>query len=97
MTGEPALSDQAIAKLRGELPHWRLDGQTLVRTEEASSFPAAIAWVVATAQAAEAMNHHPDIDVRYREVTWRLSTHSVGAITLLDVELARRIDAVLNP
>jgi 4a-hydroxytetrahydrobiopterin dehydratase len=96
MSGEPALTDQALATVLGELPHWRRDGHTMVRTETASTFPAAIAWVVATAQIAEAMNHHPDIDIRYRQVTWRLSTHSVGAITELDVALARRIDAVVD-
>ncbi|MFM8352133.1 MAG: 4a-hydroxytetrahydrobiopterin dehydratase [Actinomycetales bacterium] len=88
MTSEPALSDP---------PTWTRVGQALVRTDTAPTFPAAIGWVVAVAQVAEAMNHHPDIDVRYRQVTWRLTTHSTGAITELDVDLAHQIDRIVNP
>ena len=45
------------------------------------------------AHAAEAMNHHPDLFVGWRKVTVRLSTHSAGGLTLLDLDLARRADA----
>jgi 4a-hydroxytetrahydrobiopterin dehydratase len=43
---------------------------------------------------AEEMDHHPDIDIRWNVVTLRLSTHSAGGITRLDLELAARIDAL---
>jgi 4a-hydroxytetrahydrobiopterin dehydratase len=48
--------------------------------------------VVRTGLAAEAMDHHPDIDIRWNTVTLALSTHSVGALTELDRDLAVRID-----
>ncbi len=35
------------------------------------------------------MNHHPDIDIRWNTVTLRLTTHSEGGLTELDLELAR--------
>jgi 4a-hydroxytetrahydrobiopterin dehydratase len=38
------------------------------------------------------MDHHPDIDIRYRRVTFTLSTHDAGGVTSLDVEQAGRID-----
>ena len=41
---------------------------------------------------AEAMDHHPDIDIRWRTVTFTLSTHSEGGLTQLDIELAHQID-----
>ncbi|HEV7828580.1 MAG TPA: 4a-hydroxytetrahydrobiopterin dehydratase, partial [Pseudonocardiaceae bacterium] len=44
---------------------------------------------------AEARNHHPDIDIRWRTVTFRCSTHSKGGITNLDIELASEIDRVI--
>jgi 4a-hydroxytetrahydrobiopterin dehydratase len=47
------------------------------------------------AEIAEARNHHPDIDIRWRTVTFRCSTHSKGGITDLDIELAEEIDRVL--
>ncbi|MGI8994559.1 MAG: 4a-hydroxytetrahydrobiopterin dehydratase [Nocardioidaceae bacterium] len=41
---------------------------------------------------ADERDHHPDIDIRYTTVTFRLSTHSEGGITDNDVQLARAID-----
>jgi 4a-hydroxytetrahydrobiopterin dehydratase len=43
---------------------------------------------------AEAMQHHPDIDIRYTRVTFTLSTHDSGGITALDFDLAGRIEAL---
>ena len=41
------------------------------------------------------MDHHPDIDIRWRTVLFfLLSTHSVGGVSQLDIELAHRIDAL---
>ena len=45
---------------------------------------------------AEAMNHHPDIDIRWRTLHFTLSTHSEGGITQLDIELAHQIDAAIT-
>jgi 4a-hydroxytetrahydrobiopterin dehydratase len=66
-----------------------IDG-ALERTFEFDSFPAAIAFVDRLAEAAEAANHHPDIDIRFRRVTVRWTTHSAGGITDRDRELAAR-------
>ena len=41
--------------------------------------------------AAETMDHHPDIDIRWRTVSFALSTHSAGGLTQLDIELAHQI------
>lgn len=78
------------------LPCWTVDGVCLVRVVEGDAFSQAIDWVVAVAAEAEAMGHHPDIDIRYRQVTWRLTTHAVGAITELDISLARAIDGIVR-
>ena len=42
------------------------------------------------------MDHHPDIDIRWRTLTFSLSTHSAGGLTQLDLELAHRIDALVT-
>lgn len=86
------LSDPDIDTALAELPHWRRVGDALTRTVESASFPAAITLVDRVAEVAESMNHHPDIDIRWRKVTYSLSTHSAGGITQSDLELARRID-----
>ena len=75
------------------LPGWSSDGRSLHRSLEYASFPEAIAAVASLAIDCEEMNHHPDIDIRWRTVNLTLSTHSAGGITQLDVELAHKIEA----
>jgi 4a-hydroxytetrahydrobiopterin dehydratase len=67
---------------------WQEQDNALVRVFEFESFPAAIAFVDRLAEAAESADHHPDIDIRYRKVTVRWTTHSAGAITAKDREMA---------
>ena len=83
---------QALAGLDG----WAGDAGGISRTVEMPSFPAAIAMVDRVAAAAEEMNHHPDIDIRWRTLTFRCWTHVVSGVTAYDVELARRIDAIVE-
>ncbi len=84
----PQEVDAALAGLTG----WSGGTDAISRTVEAPSFPAAIRLVVEVAEAAEDADHHPDIDIRWRQVTFRLSTHSAGGVTTKDTALARRID-----
>lgn len=69
---------------------WREEDGALVREFELESFPAAIAFVSSVAELAERENHHPDIDIRYRRVLVRWTTHSAGGVTERDRELAAR-------
>ena len=71
-----------------------VDG-ALERTYELGSFADAIAFVNRVAGLAEAENHHPHIAVDYRKMTLRWWTHSAGAITGRDRELAARCDELL--
>jgi 4a-hydroxytetrahydrobiopterin dehydratase len=80
--------NSALAGLTG----WSGDTQSISRTVGAPSFPAAIRLVVEVAEAAEDADHHPDIDIRWRNVTFTLATHSAGGVTARDTALARRID-----
>lgn len=84
-----------VAAALDKLTGWQRDGDAIVRTAKLPSFPAAIEAVREVAEIAEARNHHPDIDIRWRTVTFRCSTHSKGGITDLDIELAEQIDRVL--
>jgi 4a-hydroxytetrahydrobiopterin dehydratase len=66
-----------------------VDG-ALERTFSFAGFPDAVAFVNRVAELAEAENHHPDIAVRYRDVTLRWWTHTAGGITDRDRELAAK-------
>ncbi len=86
-----ALTDEEVRRQLGDLPDWRRAGDTLVATFRAPSFLAGIDLVRGAADEAEQMNHHPDIDVRWRTTHWLLTTHDAGGLTQLDIELAHRI------
>ena len=91
------LDDDQLRALGEILPSGEVGDGRLVRDVEAPSFPVAIEWVVLIAEAAESMDHHPDIDIRWRRLHLELSTHSAGGrITDLDVALAQRIDAIVG-
>jgi 4a-hydroxytetrahydrobiopterin dehydratase len=81
------------AALKG-LPGWAYEDDRLRRTVTTASFPAAIRLVQRVADVAEDLDHHPDIDIRYQDVTFTCWTHTTGGVTGADVELARRIDAL---
>ncbi|MFF1909769.1 4a-hydroxytetrahydrobiopterin dehydratase [Kitasatospora sp. NPDC058218] len=96
MSTRARLTEDEITAALADLPQWSRDGDTIVRTADAADFPAAIRVVVAVAEQAEALDHHPDIDIRWRTLHFALSTHSAGGLTALDVTLAARIDAALR-
>ena len=85
------LTDDEVATQLSGLPGWEHEGSALVATIDAPDFPSAIAIVDDVADAAEQMNHHPDIDIRWRTTRWLLTTHDEGGVTQLDIELAHRI------
>ena len=90
---EPVLSpDEVDAALAEQGLGWEHVGDELVTTVELHDFAAALAFVNAVGAAAEAVDHHPDIDIRWNKVRLVLTTHSAGGLTVLDVALAAAID-----
>lgn len=90
------LSDIEIQRELGNRPGWTRRGNAITRTFEFPTFPAAIAFVNRVAEAAERLDHHPDVDIRYTKVSCHLSTHSAGGITKRDFTLASAIDALVG-
>jgi 4a-hydroxytetrahydrobiopterin dehydratase len=95
MPRPPRLSPDEISAALSALPHWSGDGDGIRRTVKLPSFRDAVAAIVAIADVAEELDHHPDIDLRWRTLHLTLVTHSAGGVTQLDVGMARRIDALL--
>jgi 4a-hydroxytetrahydrobiopterin dehydratase len=81
---DAALTEQGLA--------WARVGDELETTVELHDFAAALAFVNAVGAAAEAANHHPDIDIRWNKVHLVLTTHRAGGLTVLDIALAAAID-----
>ncbi|MBY6351807.1 4a-hydroxytetrahydrobiopterin dehydratase [Rhodococcoides corynebacterioides] len=90
------LTDDDVRRALADLPDWSRDGDAITRTVTCASFLDGIDLVRRVADAAEAADHHPDIDIRWTTVTFRLSTHSDGGITDKDVTLARTIDSLVS-
>jgi 4a-hydroxytetrahydrobiopterin dehydratase len=88
------LSAEDIDRGLADLPGWGGDPADIRCKYVAPDFPAAIALVDAVAVAAEEAGHHPDIDIRWRDVLFVLSTHSAGGVTDKDMQLAGRIDGI---
>ena len=90
------LSDLEIQRALGRLGGWSRRGDVLVKSYTFASFTDSVAFVNRVAKTAEAMNHHPDIDIRYTKVTCTLSTHDAGGITDADLKLAEAIEKLVG-
>src|SRR4051794_6203684 len=90
------LSEQEITTALPDLPDWTRFGNTIGRTIRFPDFMSGIEFVKKVAELAEEADHHPDIDIRYRNIRFELSTHDAGGLTERDFALARRIDQELG-
>ena len=90
------LTEDELTSALTHLGSWRRDGVTILRSVELASFAQAIQVVNRVAEIAENDDHHPDIDIRWRPLTFVLSTHSAGGLTAKDTALAAEIDGVLE-
>ena len=86
------LSDSEIeAKLAG-LPGWERAGAAITKEFDRGDFVGSVEFVSALVEPAEAIGHHPDLEISWVKVT--ISTHSEGGLTAADFELAAKIDAL---
>jgi 4a-hydroxytetrahydrobiopterin dehydratase len=88
------LADDAAERRLVEIPEWAREGDEIRRSFTCDTFADAIAFVVRIGFLAEAANHHPDLDIRWRTVHVALTTHDAGGLTDNDFDLAREIDSV---
>ena len=89
------LSPGEITTALSTLDEWSGGPESITRTATLPAFLTAIAVVDRVAVAAEEMDHHPDIDIRWRTLTFNCSTHAKGGVTSNDFALARRIDEIV--
>jgi 4a-hydroxytetrahydrobiopterin dehydratase len=89
------LSEAEISERMEKMVGWKHEGEAIQKTFKLPSFPAAIAFVTHVGFLAESAVHHPDVDIRYNNVTISLSTHDVGGISDKDFDLASAIDEIM--
>lgn len=83
---------QQVEERLKSLSGWERHGDEIRKEFKFRDFRQAMAFVNTVAEAAEAADHHPDIDIRYNRVKMKLSTHSEGGITARDFALAAEIE-----
>jgi 4a-hydroxytetrahydrobiopterin dehydratase len=89
------LSPAQITDFVAAHPGWLAEHGPLTRTWEFSTFPHALRFVNKVAELAEAADHHPDIDIRWKKITLAFVTHDAGnAVTALDTRLANECELV---
>lgn len=90
------LKDDEIDQALAELSDWSIQNGKLHKTFKFSSFAQAIGWMVSVAIYADKLDHHPDWQNGYNKVEVNLLTHDMGALSTLDVALAKRMDALAS-
>jgi 4a-hydroxytetrahydrobiopterin dehydratase len=88
----PLLSPDVVAARLRRLDGWRLVNHTIQKRYTFDTFLDGVRFVDRVAPVAEAADHHPDIDIRYKRVTMTLCTHSEGGLTEKDFALAEQIE-----
>jgi 4a-hydroxytetrahydrobiopterin dehydratase len=88
------LSDSEIETRLAEMPGWEREGEAIAKSFDRGDFVGSVRFAEALVEPAEAMNHHPDLEISWSTVKVTISTHSEGGLTAADFELAAKVDAV---
>lgn len=96
MAKRDRLTEAQIQEALGTLDGWSLQEAKLHKTYKFADFVQAWGFMARAALIAQAMNHHPEWFNVYSTVRVDLSTHDAGGITMMDVELARKMESLLS-
>lgn len=93
------LSEAERADALDGLPDWDFDEarDAITRRFGFKDFSEAFAFMTRVAMLAERADHHPEWSNVYNRVEVLLTTHDAGGLSERDIELAERIDALLDP
>ena len=92
---QPVSTEQIDAAL-AELPGWSLEEGMLHKTFTFKNFGEALAWMVRVGLAAEKLDHHPDWCNSWNRVHVHLITHDIGALSELDLKLAKKMENLVQ-
>lgn len=96
--GSPALTDDTVAELLRHVPNWALteDRRSIERVFEFENFHETMGFVNAVAWLANRQDHHPDLEVSYRECKVRFWTHTVDGLSRNDFVCAAQVDGLFD-
>ncbi len=90
------LEEEELQQALRKCPEWELDKKYITRTIEFEEFNDAIDFVNDLAEISEDAQHHPEIIIRHTRVKLKLTTHDSGGVTELDIQLAQRVDNLVD-
>jgi 4a-hydroxytetrahydrobiopterin dehydratase len=88
------LNDEEIEQRLQPLGGWEREGDAIVKSFENDDFKGSVGFVNRVMPIAEAMGHHPDLEISWATVKVSITSHSEGGLTANDFDLASRIDAL---
>lgn len=88
------LSEEQIGTRLAELSGWEQVEGAIRKRFKCGDFVGSVNFVESVVEPAEAMGHHPDLEISWDTVTVTISTHSEGGLTAADFELAGKVDAL---
>ena len=88
------LTRSELSAIMPRLSGWKLAGNKLTRTFEFQDFVHSLSFVNSLVVYFETIDHHPDVQIAYGEVTFELTRYDLGGkVTDRDVEVAKRISS----
>ena len=90
------LSESEINNLLKDLNNWSYSNNVISKKYQLKSFMESMSFSNLIADKSEQMDHHPKIEIDFKCVEISISTHSVGGITDLDIDLANFIEELYN-
>lgn len=90
------LDENSLDSALKKCPEWEVYGNTIFRSMEFENFGESMEFVNIIADLAEETGHHPDIGISLSTVTLTLTTHEEGGVTSADIEMAQRLDNIID-
>jgi len=90
------LSEEELAKGLAEVPGWAVEDGTLARTFTFKTYKDGLVFAAAVGYEADKLDHHPDMTIGYAKVRVTTVTHDAGALTDVDLTLARLVQRLAN-
>ena len=92
--GVPPLDPRQVERLLPRLPGWELVGKEIAKTYSFGNYYEIMAFVNATAWISHNEDHHPELEVGYRQCRVRYTTHAIGGLSENDFICAAKVDAL---
>nr|WP_299339634.1 4a-hydroxytetrahydrobiopterin dehydratase [Allomuricauda sp.] len=90
------LSEQQITEHLEKLEGWTFENGFIQKHYQFKDFKDTFSVMTRIAFECEKMNHHPNWENVYNNLTIRLNTHDVGGITENDINLAKTIESLVE-